>query len=270
MRKADEKAARKEEERAAKEKRKSTPSEGAVIPTTETDTEPVGTTTTITAGSPSEESAPTTTETHEAATSPAVAPTPAAIRTSMEDQASLRMRENAEAANADESTSPSSPKKKSWLRSKFSRRMSKGSKSSSDQKEKGKEETSSFVGGAALTGAGMNTSTASDPASGSMRDVALAKPDLGPDFGKTVTEEPVSEAGPSMSRTMTESEEGERVGRAKSRGSAVSSLSDASGTANEEFQEARDNFDEDLIPPPTFAAEKNSSPVRDSKFKEVI
>jgi hypothetical protein len=39
---------------------------------------------------------------------------------------------------------------------------------------------------------------------------------------------------------------------------------------DDEFQEARDNFDEDLAPPPTFVAEKSSSPAREAKFTEQI
>ena len=43
--------------------------------------------------------------------------------------------------------------------------------------------------------------------------------------------------------------------------------------ASSDFEEARDHFDEDLAPPPTFTSEVNKdrhgSPVRDSKFHEV-
>jgi len=176
----------------------------------------------------------------------------------MEDQAGLRMRENADAANQDLSTpmSPSSPadgsKVKNWLKTKFSRRMSKAQKTSPTEKEK-KKETNGFVGGAALalTGASANNSTASLGAkSSSVRDVAMA--------GKAKEEIP----------------EPEDRGREERRDSEVSALSaEPAGTvqANEdEFQEARDNFDEDLAPPPTFVAAKSSSPAREAKFTEVI
>src|SRR3954466_12553243 len=108
MRKADEKAARKEEERLAKERRKSIKSDGGVA-ATETITRTTETTEANSAV-PEEELA---------------AVSPVAIRTSMEDEASLRMQENADAANPDEST-PMSPntasnaKVKNWLKSKFS------------------------------------------------------------------------------------------------------------------------------------------------------
>jgi len=65
------------------------------------------------------------------------------------------------------------------------------------------------------------------------------------------------------------------------RDSEVSSLSSddefaASGSGgriddgDDEFLEARDNFDEDLAPPPTFVAKKSASPARDSRFSEDI
>lgn len=68
---------------------------------------------------------------------------------------------------------------------------------------------------------------------------------------------------------MAEEEEEERVGRSKTRDSDVSALS-TTGGETEEFQEARDEFDEDLAPPPTFVAGKSSSPARETKFVEAI
>ena len=169
----------------------------------------------------------------------------------MEDQASLRMAENAAAANTDESTpmSPSSPsdgsKVKNWLKTKFSRRMSKAQQSSaSTSAEKEKDAGSGFVGGAALTGASADDSSASLGAkSSSVRDVAMA--------GKA--KEP----------------EVPQRGRPEKRDSEVSALSEAGPADDEEFQEARDNFDEDLAPPPTFSA-KGNSPVRSAKFTEEL
>ena len=178
----------------------------------------------------------------------------------MEDQASLRMKENADAANKDEVTpmSPSSPesggKVKNWLKTKFSRRMSKGQKGSAEKDAEKGDKDKGFVGGAALTSANPNDSNPSLGAkSSSVRDVAMA--------GKG--KEPVAE------------EADERVGRSAHRDDEVSSVSSMEPDAvvkehDDEFQEARDNFDEDLAPPPTFPAEKSSSPVRDSKFTEEI
>jgi len=138
-----------------------------------------------------------------------VASQPTPIRTSMEDQASLRIRENADAANTDEATpmSPSSPndgsKVKNWLKTKFSRRMSKAQKPS--DKEKDASGDKAFVGGAALTGASANNSSASLGAqSSSVRDVAFA--------GKAKEEEPFEERG-----------------RANRRDSEVSAISSVAG-----------------------------------------
>jgi hypothetical protein len=190
-----------------------------------------------------------------------VSTVPDPIRTSMEDQASMRMHENADAANRDQSTpmSPSSPgdssKIKNWLKTKFSRRSSKAQKPSSPEKDKEPEKT--FVGGAALTGASANNSTASLSAKpSSVRDVVLV--------GKA-KEEPVPNA-----KDEPEPDAEDR-GRAKRRSSEVSALSQLPGDVDEEeFQEARDNFNEDLAPPPTFVAEKSSSPARETKFTEEI
>ncbi|KAL2068691.1 hypothetical protein VTL71DRAFT_15029 [Oculimacula yallundae] len=261
--------------------------------------------------------------------------TPAPIRTSMEDQASLRMRETVAAANGDEVTpmglaaseSPRDSKVKSWLKTKFNRRMSKGQKSPGLEKEN--SAGSGFVGGAALTGASVNNSTASLGAkSSSVREVAtagtssavpggtstpepvnhhgletLAKspttidsdPELETDSDvesdlqsehptitapKPITAnatepakaveplpltEPVQTSEPTQARVPAP--EAEERGRPVSKVSTVSSMG---RTDDEEFQEARDNFDEDLAPPPTFPAEKSTSPARTGKFHEEI
>ncbi|KAE9366190.1 hypothetical protein N431DRAFT_419313 [Stipitochalara longipes BDJ] len=252
---AEEKAAKKEEKQAAKEKRKSLKTGGVATadpePAAEAETtEPVATPVTA-----AEEAPATIAERREVTT----APLP--IRTSMEDQASMRMRETADAANRDESTplSPNSPgdgsKVKNWLKTKFSRRMSKPQKPSASDKEK--EPEKAFVGGAALTGASANNSTASLGARpSSARDVAMA--------GKA-KEEPEPEPEPEPEASL------EDRGRLERRDTEVSALSEPVGNVDEdEFQEARDNFDEDLAPPPTFVAGKSSSPARSAKFKEEI
>jgi hypothetical protein len=253
MRKADEKAAKKEEERLAKEKRKSTTAAPAAAKiATEPVTEPAG----ESAASESTSSLPTIADEEPSTLAEReISTTPAPIRTSMEDQASIRMRETAAAANGDEVTpivgSPTSPaekgKVKNWLKSKFSKRASKNPRS--PEKEKSSE--AGFVGGAALTGASVkNGSTASLGA----REPAIAS-------------EPVIEP-----ERPIEAEEEERIGRPARRASEVSSVStiERAETNDDEFLEAQDNFDEALAPPPTFPAEKSSSPVRDSKFVEQI
>lgn len=250
-----------------------------------------------------------------------VAPTP--IRTSMEDQASLRMRETVAAANGDEVTpmamsaspgdSPKGRNVKSWLKTKFARRQSRGQKSPELEKES--SAGSGFIGGAALTGASVNNSTASLGAnSSSVRDVAtagtssavpastaaaelsvdyygvetLAKsptivdsdPDLEADSEsesdlyserKIPAPAPVTAAKPvqvaESSRAAVPRSESVERGRRISKISTVSSMG---RDDDDEFQEARDNFDEDLAPPPTFPAEKSTSPARNTKFHEEI
>ncbi|KAJ5035395.1 uncharacterized protein L3040_007865 [Drepanopeziza brunnea f. sp. 'multigermtubi'] len=271
---------------------------------------------------------------------------PAPIRTSMEDQASIRMREAA-AANGDvimpkSPSSAGSPKEKNvknWLK-RFSRRMSKGPKSPGMEKEKEPAggDRKSFIGGVALTGASASNSTASIGAnSASVRDVATATPasvsaaaapaskktitvDSDVDFesdasipshpahktthapsaqpetapiphgdssrpdttattglsseterpGTSATVAPAATGLPtspsSSAPANTETAGYEKRGRRISKNSVVSSMSCED---DDEFQEARDNFDEDLAPPPTFSA-KSASPARMAKFHEEI
>jgi hypothetical protein len=126
--------------------------------------------------------------------------------------------------------------------------MSKSQKHSTVEKQKEPEKT--FVGGAALTGASVNNSTASlGGKSSSVRDVAMA--------GKAEDTEREQEL--------------EDRGTGERRDSEISSLSEPIGDVDEdEFQEARDNFDEDLAPPPIFVAGKSTSPARSARFHEEI
>lgn len=177
-------------------------------------------------------------------------PEPAPVRTSMEDEASLRMREIAAKATADD-PQPNGKVKK-WFKNRFSRRLSRGSEKPIE-KETEKAKEGGFVGGAALTGASANNSTTSLERPSSVRDVALA--------GKAKEEEPTTApaeivAGPSDHCVVEES-----LGRA-SRPEAPETEDDT--------QEARDRFDESLAKPPTFPVVKEASPVRDSKFIEEI
>lgn len=177
---AEGKAAKKEEKQAAKEKRKSLKSTGAATsePATELETAEAA----ATSAPPAIEEPATIAERRD------VSSPPNPIRTSMENQASMRMRENADAANREETTpmSPSSPgdnsKVKNWLKTKFARRMSKPQKHSASEQEKEPEKT--FVGGAALTGASANDSTASIAGKpSSVRDVAMAGKAPAPELG---------------------------------------------------------------------------------------
>jgi hypothetical protein len=185
----------------------------------------------------------------------------------MEDQSSLRIREAAAAANKDEptpmNTSPTSPTKdeskvKNWLKTRFSRRSSKAQKPGPEEPSSSNGNRSSFIGGAALTGASANNSTASLGQKSERVTSPLASPAL-----PTQTEE-----NPIAKVVEPEPEEESARGRTdKRRDSDVSALSEADP---EEFQEARDEFDEDLAPPPTFVAGKSSSPARETKFTEAI
>lgn len=205
---------------------------------------------------------PTTHSREAAVPASSTAPASSAVRTSMEDQASLRMRQVADSA-ANTSSSPSNGavagtdngKLKSWLRTRL-RRSSKPQKPVTSA-DKVKETESGFVGGAALTGASANNSNVSLGArpsnvtdvsgrDSSVRDVAIAS---------TGTHKPET---PDITR-------GRTVTRAAD---PVSPLSDRDD--EEEFLEARDNFDEDLAPPATFSTSKEPSPARGGKFIEQI
>ena len=192
----------------------------------------------------------------------------------MEDPASLPMKENADVANRSEATplSPGSPDSKgkgrmSWLKTKFSRRLSRSHKGDLGEKEAAKEK--GFVGGAALTGASATNSTASLGVAHRDSITTSAK-------GKESKNVPAVE-------TSLETNDDERIGRPARREEEVSPISPvdqaemdipevkpAKANDDEEFQEARDNFDEGLAPPPTFPAEKSSSPARETKFTEAI
>ena len=174
----------------------------------------------------------------------------------MEDQASLRMKETADAAKADKSSpmSPTSPKEgnrvKSWLK-RLSKRQSKTPKSPVNTDAEPEKEKS-FIGGIAMKRPSANNSTVSLGAkSSSIRDVAMA--------GKGKELENVSSG-----------DDRPRPGRSHKRDSQVSALSSVRNTDDEEFQEARDNFDEDLIQPSALSTERSSSVARDSKFTEAI
>lgn len=80
----------------------------------------------------------------------------------------------------------------------------------------------------------------------------------------------VALAGKGKEKEIVSSEE-DRPGRTNKRDSQVSALSSVRNTDDdEEYQEARDNFDEDLLQPSAPSAERSSSVARDSKFKEAI
>lgn len=136
-----------------------------------------------------------------------------------------------------EATSPSSDSKvKSWLKNRFSKRRSKTPLPSEE----------SFVGGAALTGA--RTSSTHNSSTSLPRAEASASASKA---------SPVAEAEPEEGKADVSKSDDE-----------VSALS---ANSREEFQEARDTIDEDLMPPPSFTVEKKAaSPARETKFVEQI
>jgi hypothetical protein len=224
------------------------------------------------------------------------------------------MRENADAANPGESTplspgagSPDSKGKirMSWLKTKFSRRMSKGQKESGTGDKEAAKLEKGFVGGTALTGASANSSAslgaghrdsiatsneskktgtipaAESPTTEAKESEAVPEAETSATVDlATETEEPANvPIAPETQESDLEKDEDDRIGRTSHREEEISPISpggkdgqdiEEKQTDDEEFQEARDNFDEDLAPPPTFPAEKSSSPARETKFKEDI
>jgi len=265
-RKEEEKATKAEMKRAAKEDRRKSketrPTQAAVA------TEPVTTTSyeTETTNEPQEGSVVEETS-HAAeepeparpaspadrAASPAGYAAPAGLRTSMEMQQQERLDYITDVKEEPSSGSPDSPNKgvKSWFKTKFGRRTSRGQKSDSRDFSNDKP----FVGGAALTG---TSSASAGRRDSSVRDVTTT--------GGSIHD--------------VDDEVDDRPGRTKRRASSVSSVAAVSAreenelsresSRDDEFEEARDHFNEDSAPSPTFAAVKSTSPVRDSKFHEVI
>lgn len=193
--------------------------------------------------------------------------------------------------------SPTSPsKKQSKVKSWFVGRFRASSKTAKDG-EDGDTSRTGFIGGASLTGASSSADGAEDkPREGSMRDVAMAgRPS--PPVHEIVTipqSDPVSPVNESRARKTGDnasisslSESGEEAssgnkkkkphrGRLgfKDRLLRKTNTKSSNDTDNEEFEEARDTFEEEkLAPPPkliavSVASKPGASPIRDSKFSE--
>ncbi|KAI9839081.1 MAG: hypothetical protein M1837_002258 [Sclerophora amabilis] len=165
-------------------------------------------------------------------------------------------------------TSPTSPKSdskvKSWLKGKLSRAR-KSSKSedrdSTEAADKGKRK-SGFIGGAALTGgAAANVSNSSlEDGRGSMREVAIAgRHDSPPSSQERQSRGRKRPGDPSPSSSISPPSPAPRV-----LGGVV---------ASDDTEEAKDTFDQELVPPPSFGSAtnpKSGSPVRDSRFSELL
>ncbi|KAI1335185.1 hypothetical protein F5Y15DRAFT_420034 [Xylariaceae sp. FL0016] len=151
-----------------------------------------------------------------------------------------------EQSRSSDERSPPGVRVKTWFKSKFSR----GPKSPDEDKPKRKSIRKSFVGGAALTGMEGNQSlTSLDNRSASVRAVAMAGRNSG--ARRAISEDRSSRRGDPE---------------------AVSPMSSES---EEEYfrDEARDQLGKPLTPPRAirdFSSAKSQSPVRDSRFHEII
>lgn len=171
-------------------------------------------------------------------------------RISMQTQSNARLSEVTDALNKSGPTplSPSSPrdgsKVKNWLKTRFTNRISRGYKS--PKTEDGNEKA--FIGGVVLTRATVQNARSPSPVrSSSVHDVSLA--------GK--------EAEPRIS--LEKDDHGANIDR----DSLVSDILSTERDDNE-FEEARDKFDDCVAPPPTLPTGpvNSNSPMRDSKFHE--
>jgi len=174
-------------------------------------------------------------------------------------------------------TSPSSKGIKSMF-SKLKRRSkhnSAGSFDSSDMNKDGKDKAETgFVGGAALRSSA-SKSRSQTSLTGATHDVDRPHNlgDVEPSFVPHIDEVDNKTRGDRYSdvSSLSSFEEVEAP-RGRSAERIVSGTTVTS--RGSEFEEARDHFDQDLAPPPTFTSESNKatrvgSPGRDSKFKEI-
>lgn len=171
-------------------------------------------------------------------------------------------------------TSPTSQGSSKGLKSllnKLKRRSKPTTSTETDETTKEKEP--GFIGGAALRSSPSDPETqTSKSASQTHRDSTERPVDLGdveprPTFVPHVDPDPYSEVS-SLSSDYGDANTAPR-GRLAER--VVSSGTVKSGGTD--FEEARDHFDADLAPPPTFTSDadkaRKGSPNRDSKFHEV-
>ncbi len=194
--------------------------------------------------------------------------------------------------------SPRSPsKRQSKVKSWFAGRFRSSSKTAKDGEDVDSSKPG-FIGGATLTGASSTADGGEDTArEGSMRDVAMAG--RSPPVHQAVTvpqaEQPVTPVNESRERKASENasisslsdsgdeasgkKEKQRRGRLgfKDRFLRKTTTKSSNDTEdNEEFEEARDTFEEEkLAPPPkltatSIASKASGSPVRDSRFSEIL
>lgn len=192
--------------------------------------------------------------------------------------------------------SPRSPSKrqskvKSWFTGKFY-----SNKSVKDSDE-GNDGPSGFIGGARLVEGGSTTAEVGvDPGDDSKRDIALAGklPPVHPIVTKPQSESPVSPVIESQGTkpsdsvsisTLSESDEASSDEKRKRRRGRVgfkdrllgkTKAKSSHDAEEDELEEVRDRFEEErLAPPPkltatALATKSSASPVRDSKFSEIL
>ncbi|KAI9674525.1 MAG: hypothetical protein M1817_001863 [Caeruleum heppii] len=173
--------------------------------------------------------------------------------------------ESPAAAAAEPSSSVTSPKHdskvKTWLKGKLPNRASKSHTKGAKSEDHGK----SSVGGVAVSSP-ENRSGSSERRDSSIRDVAMAGKQDSVEATRDEDQAAVSDEGrpsrspsPSISSVSSVS---------KDRGR--SSIPRPESSREAESEEARDQFDQGLAPPPTFGSSNrvSDSPVRDSKFSE--
>lgn len=170
-------------------------------------------------------------------------------------------------------TSPKGESKvSSWLKNRFSRRASKASKPEVMPTADSSSSSKAVASGAAEQ-AHVASTTSNEGHESSVREVAMAgrQGSRGSEEGEAVEEDDdgVGAAGKARRRSTSSVSSLSSHGET-GRGRSGLRRADTVSSQGEEFEEARDHFDEKLAPPPTFgsAGRVSDSPVRDSRFQE--
>ena len=209
------------------------------------------------------------------------------------------------ATDSERATSPTSPTKeskvKSWWTKRFSRSNKPAQTSEDIATEEAEKKPAGFVGGASLTGAAASTTSPSDerPREDSMREIAMvgrtstnetgdgglysaSEPEVSPPAQEDL--ERRGRSSPSVSSiSWSDDDQAEQTNKPRGRtglrdrlmGKTTSKVSNEEDK-EDEFEEARDTFEEEkLAPPPKLTtvsgdagARPGGSPIRDSKFSE--
>lgn len=177
-------------------------------------------------------------------------------------------------------TSPTSPTSSKGIKSifnKLKRRSKHDSAVTTDTDGKTTEkDNTGFIGGASLRASESRSHSSTTPSAAHAEASSIARPtNLGDVEPTTVphADEPAVAPhvkGDRYSDVSSLSSDDEELTRGRPRPERL--MSDDT-RASSDFEEARDHFDEDLAPPPTFTSDvdkgRHGSPTRDSKFHEV-